>query len=107
MADPALGNISFDEERFKSIWENNTLFLINVPVGQEKTLLALDEKDLRHVDDATVNRFAFVDAQLNTDYVNKIADRASTMRLVIDKDKNSDTYNQPVRTYMRLYYKRK
>ncbi|MDQ8953893.1 C39 family peptidase [Acinetobacter rudis] len=107
VADPALGNISFDEERFKAIWENNTLFLINVPLGQEKTLLALDEKDLRHVDDATVNRFAFVDAQLNTDYVNKIADRASTMRLVIDKDKNSDTYNQPVRTYMRLYYKRK
>ncbi len=30
VADPALGNISFDEERFKEVWENNTLFLINV-----------------------------------------------------------------------------
>lgn len=107
VADPALGNISFDEERFKAVWENNTLFLINVPEGQQKDMLALNEKDLRHVDDATVNRFAFVDAQFNTDYVNKIADKASTMRLTIDKDPSSDTYNQPVRTFMRLYYKRK
>lgn len=107
VADPALGNISFDETRFKAIWENNTLFLINVPEQQQRHLLALDEKDLRHVEDATVNRFAFVDAQFNSDYTNKIADRAATMRLFIDKDPYSETYNQPVRTYMRLYYKRK
>lgn len=107
VADPALGNISFDQERFKQIWENNTLFLINVPQEQQKDLLALQEADLRHVEDATINRNAIVDAQFSADYINKIADRASTMRRVIDPDVNSPTYNQPVTTFMRLYYKRK
>lgn len=107
VADPALGNISFDQERFKEIWENNTLFLISVPKQQQKNLLALKDADLRHVDDATINRYALVDAQFSTDYMNKIADRASTMRRVIDQNKNSDTYNQPITTFMRLYYKRK
>lgn len=107
VADPALGNISFDQERFKEIWENNTLFLISVPKQQQKNLLALQDADLRHVDDATINRYALVDAQFSTDYMNKIADRASTMRRVIDQNKNSDTYNQPITTFMRLYYKRK
>lgn len=107
VADPALGNISFDQERFKQIWENNTLFLINVPAEQQKNLLALQEADLRHVDDATINRYALVDAQFSTDYMNRIADKASTMRKVIDRDPNSPTYNQPITTFMRLYYKRK
>lgn len=107
VADPALGNISFDQERFKQIWENNTLYLINVPKEQQKNLLALQEADLRHVDDATINRYALVDAQFSTDYMNKIADKASTMRKVIDRDPNSSTYNQPITTFMRLYYKRK
>ena len=107
VADPALGNISFDQERFKEIWENNTLFIINVEEGQRKDMLALQDADLRHVDDATINRYALVDAQFSTDYMNKIADKASTMRRVIDQDKNSETYGQPITTYMRLYYKRK
>lgn len=107
VADPALGNISFDEARFKEIWENNTLFLVNVPESQQKDLLALQETDLRHVDDATINRYALVDAQFSSDYMNKIADKASTMRKVLDLDPKSPTYNQPITTYMRLYYKRK
>lgn len=107
VADPALGNISFDQERFKQIWENNTLFLINVPKEQQQNLLTLQEADLRHVDDATINRYAIVDAQFSADYMNKIADRASTMRRVLDSGTNSPTYNQPITTYMRLYYKRK
>ncbi|MBP6114320.1 MAG: C39 family peptidase [Acinetobacter sp.] len=107
VADPALGNISFDQERFKQIWENNTLFLINVPTEQQQNLLALQESDMRHVEDATINRYALVDAQFSTDYMNRIADKASTMRKVIDRDPNSPTYNQPITTFMRLYYKRK
>ncbi|EZQ01769.1 C39 family peptidase [Acinetobacter sp. Ver3] len=107
VADPALGNISFDEARFKEIWENNTLFLVNVPESQQTDLLALQETDLRHVDDATINRYALVDAQFSSDYMNKIADKASTMRKVLDLDPKSPTYNQPITTYMRLYYKRK
>ena len=63
---------------------------------------------MRHVDDATINRYALVDVQYSTpDFVNQMADKASTMRKVIDRDPNSATYNQPITTYMRLYYKRK
>lgn len=107
VADPALGNISFEQERFKQIWENGTMFLINVPKEQQQNLLTLQESDLRHVDDATINRYALVEAQFSSDYMNKIADRASTMRRVIDTGTNSPTYNQPINTFMRLYYKRK
>lgn len=107
VADPALGNISFDQERFKKIWENNTLFIINVPESERQNLLALQDADLRHVDDATINRYALVNAQFSTDYMNRIADKASTMRKVIDRDSSSSTYNQPITTFMRLYYKRK
>lgn len=107
VADPALGNISFDQERFKQIWENNTLFLVNVPTEQQQNLLALQESDMRHVEDATINRYALVDAQFTTDHMNRIADKAATMRKVIDLDPDSPTHNQPITSFMRLYYKRK
>ncbi|MDN5491427.1 MAG: C39 family peptidase, partial [Acinetobacter sp.] len=96
VADPALGNISFDQERFKQIWENNTLFVINAPKDQQRNLLALQDADMRHVEDATINRYALVETQYSTDYINKLADRASTMRKVIDQDTKSATYNQPI-----------
>lgn len=107
VADPALGNISFDENRFKEIWDNNTLFVISVPESQRKDLLALKETDMRHVEDATVNRYAFVDVQYPTFNYDRLANKASTMRRVLDNDNHSPTYNQPIETYMRLYYKRK
>ncbi len=107
VADPALGNISFDENRFKDVWDNNTLFVISVPESQRKDLLALKEADMRHVEDATVNRYAFVDVQYPTFNYDRLANKASTMRRVLDIDENSSTYNQPIETYMRLYYKRK
>ncbi|MBJ9723486.1 C39 family peptidase [Acinetobacter calcoaceticus] len=107
VADPALGNISFDENRFKEVWDNNTLFVISVPEAQRKDLLALKDSDMRHVEDATVNRYAFVDVQYPTFNYDRLANKASTMRRVLDKDPHSATYNQPIETYMRLYYKRK
>ncbi|MFX5598015.1 C39 family peptidase [Acinetobacter baumannii] len=107
VADPALGNISFDENRFKEIWDNNTLFVISVPESQRKDLLVLKDSDMRHVEDATVNRYAFVDVQYPTYKYDRLANKASTMRRVLDTDTHSSTYNQPIDTYMRLYYKRK
>lgn len=107
VADPALGNISFDEVRFKEIWENNTLFLIQVPEAQRQHLLALQESDMRHVEDATVNKYALIDMQYPTFYMERIADRVSTVRRAPDMDKNSYTYGQNIDTFMRLYYKRK
>ncbi len=107
VADPALGNISFDEQRFKDIWENNTLFLINVAPEQRKNLLTLRDSDLRHVEDATVNRYAFVDMQYPQFYMEKIADKASTIRLDRNLNRESESYGQPTYNYLRLYYKNK
>ncbi len=107
VADPALGNISFDETRFKEIWENNTLFVVNAPEDQTKNLLALKDEDMRHVEDATVNRYALIDMQYPTFNMEKIADRVSTARRVIDKNPESETQGQRINTFMRLYYKRK
>lgn len=107
VADPALGNISFDEERFKEVWENNTLFLINVAPQNRQTMLALQETDLRHVEDATVNRYAFVDIQYPPFAMEKIADKASTIRLERNVNKDSDNYGQYEHRFLRLYYKNK
>lgn len=107
VADPALGNISFDETRFKEIWENNTLYLINVAPEHRKNLLAMQESDMRHVDDATVNRYAFVDIQYPQFYMNKIADKASTIRLDTNTNTDSENYGKQEYNYLRLYYKSK
>lgn len=107
VADPALGNISFDQIRFQEIWENNTLFLINVAPEQRKNLLALSEKDMRHVDDATVNKYALVDLQYPQFYIDKIADKASTIRLDRNNNEESESYGQTNYNFLRLYYKNK
>ncbi len=107
VADPALGNISFDETRFKDIWENNTLFLINVAPEKRKNLLALQDTDLRHVEDATVNRYAFVDMQYPQFYMDKIADKASTIRLDKNLNEDSEKFGESTYNFLRLYYKSK
>lgn len=107
VADPALGNISFDEVRFQEIWENNTLFLINVAPEQRKNLLALQDSDLRHVEDATVNRYALVDIQYPQFYMDKIADKASTIRLDKNMNEESESYGKSNYNFLRLYYKSK
>jgi predicted double-glycine peptidase len=108
VADPALGNLSFSADHFQEIWDNNTLFIIEPPVGRELPgLMALQESDMRIVEDSVIDRFAFVDVRYPTLMMEKNADRAATMRRVLDDDPNSRTYQQPIDTYMRLYYKRK
>jgi len=107
VADPALGNISFDEQRFKQVWENNTLYLINVPEQYRKNFLALQDSDMRHVEDATINRYALVDFQYPQFYMEKIADKASTIRLDTNMNPESASYGKPTYNFLRLYYKSK
>lgn len=108
VADPALGNISFNVDRFAEVWDNNTLFIIELADYQKpQNVLTLSENDMRHVDDATVNHAAFVDLQYSTRRLEQLADMGSTMRRVVDSDTKSDNYGKPIDTYMRLYYKRK
>ena len=108
VADPALGNLSFSADHFQEIWDNNTLFIIEPPAGRELPgLLALQESDMRIVEDSVIDRFAFVDVRYPTLMMEKNADRASTMRRVLDDDPKSDSYLKPIDVSMRLYYKRK
>ena len=107
VADPALGNISFDERRFQDIWENNTLFLINVPEQYRKNFLALKESDMRHVEDATINRYALVDMQYPQFYMDKIADKASTIRMDRNRNTESEQFGEYQYNFLRLYYKNK
>ena len=59
VADPALGNISFTRTRFEEIWDQNVLFVI-FPNGQEpKNAMALNERDMRIIDDRTISLLAF------------------------------------------------
>ena len=107
VADPALGNISFEERRFQDIWENNTLFLINVPEQYRKNFLALKESDMRHVEDATINRYALVDMQYPQFYMEKIADKASTIRMDRNRNTESEKFGEYQHNFLRLYYKNK
>jgi uncharacterized protein len=107
VADPALGNISFDQARFQEIWENNTLFLINVPEQYRKNFLALKDQDMRHVEDATINRYALVDIQYQHLYMDKIADKASTIRYSRNMNRESESYGDMGYNFLRLYYKSK
>jgi len=107
VADPALGNISFDEQRFKEIWENNTLYLINVPEQYRKNFLALKDSDMRHVEDATINRYALVDMQYPQFYMDKIADKASTIRMDRNRNVDSEKFGEYQYNFLRLYYKNK
>lgn len=108
VADPALGNISFMENRFAEVWDDNTLFMITPPEGSKaKNWLTISDNDMRVVEDATINFHAFDRILLPEFREEQMADRALSIRKVLDADPNSPNYNQPISVPMRLYYKRK
>lgn len=92
VADPSLGNISFTEENFKSIWDNNVMFIIFPNGFKPHSQLELTDDDMRFVDDQTINELAFAsikDFQVKYDHN---ADEAGTTERVF----NSDTTNPTV-----------
>lgn len=107
VADPALGNISFPEERFKSIWENNVMFIIFPTKDQFSADVVLTDADMRFVDDETINMAAFAETPHNLVQDYHMADRAGTLQRVLDADKKSDTYNQTISVPLRTYFRRK
>jgi hypothetical protein len=51
IADPSAGHVVFSVEEFESLWDRNTLFLLNPPKGKTTvTRLALAERELGVVD---------------------------------------------------------
>lgn len=107
VADPALGNISFPEERFKTIWENNVMFIVFPNGFKPHSQLELTEQDMRFVDDMTINLAAFAQVPNFLKQDEELADRASSMQRVLDVDKDSTKYNQPINVPLRMYYRRK
>ena len=59
VADPALGNISFTRVRFEEVWDQNVLFIVYPGDKPSLNALALNERDLRLVDDRTTSMLAF------------------------------------------------
>lgn len=107
VADPALGNISFPEERFKTIWEGNVMFLVFPGANGVTGNLALTEADMRFVDDQTINLAAFAEVPRFLKQEEERADRAGTLQRVRDADPKSDTYNQIISVPLRTYFRRK
>ena len=105
VADPALGNISFTAAHFQEVWDNSIMFIITPDVGQPtNNLLALQDGDMRVIDDALINQFALVDVKYPELGREQQRDAAATMQRVIDSDPNSPTYNKAINTSLRLYY---
>jgi hypothetical protein len=51
IADPSAGHVVFSVEEFTSLWDRNTLFLLNPPKGTTTlALLALGERELGVID---------------------------------------------------------
>lgn len=108
VADPALGNISFMEDRFLDAWDDNTLFMLTPPKDNKaKNLLTIEDKDLRLVDDATVNFAAFQQVAIPQHREQQISEYAQTLQKVIDVDPKSDNFGKPIDVPMRLFYRRK
>ncbi|MNJ49402.1 Lactococcin-G-processing and transport ATP-binding protein LagD [compost metagenome] len=59
VADPALGNISFTRARFEAVWDQNVVFIVYPGDKPSLNALALNERDLRLVDDRTTSLLAF------------------------------------------------
>lgn len=107
VADPALGNISFPEERFKTIWENNVMFIIFPGDKATSRQLELTEADMRYVDDNTINLAAFAKVPHELVQDEELADRAGTLQRVKDSDPHSATYNQIISVPLRTYFRSK
>lgn len=107
VADPALGNISFPEERFKQIWDNNVMFIVFPNGFKPQSQLELTEADMRFVDDQTITRLAFEEIPVWLKGLEENADYASTLQRVFNADTESKTFDQPINVPLRTYYKRK
>ncbi len=86
IADPALGNISFPQARFKDVWDGNVMFLI-FPSTPTVNHLQVSDQDLRYFTDDMVNLIALQQVYENEFPVETMehnADKAASTHLVLD-----------------------
>ena len=103
VADPALGNISFTEEKFKQVWDQNVLFIVFPNGFEPQDGLELTEYDMRLLDERTINRLAFEVFPIFTAPIENWADKAGTLTRVqiTEEDGTQRIINVPTRTYFR------
>lgn len=106
VADPALGNISFPEERFKEIWDNNVMFIVFPNGFKPHSQLELTEDDMRFVDDQTISMLAFAKIQGFPLRREQNADEAGTLQRVFNSDTQTNSGNPIVNVPERTYYNR-
>lgn len=105
IADPSLGNISFTEENFKQVWDNNVMFIIFPNGFKPHSQLELTEDDMRFVDDQTINALALAainDFQLKYEHN---GDMAGTTQRVFNNDP-TDPSEPIINVPERQYYER-
>jgi len=112
VADPALGNISFTEQKFDQIWEKKdgkgNLFII-FPSDKYPAQdgLALSDDDLRFVSDDTINYLAFMEVAYNHIQAEDTYHRASTLQRVFNSNSKASGDSKILDVPLRMYYRRK
>jgi predicted double-glycine peptidase len=107
VADPALGNISFPEERFRQIWENNVMFIVFPNGFKPQSTLELTESDMRYVDDQTITQLAFSEIPLWQKELVEDIDYATTVERRRNADEKSLEFGEIIDVPQRTYFKRK
>ncbi len=86
IADPALGNLSFPQARFKLVWDGNVMFLVFAN-GKPVNKLQVSDEDMRYFTDEQVNLIALQQVYENEFPVESMehnADKAASTHLVLD-----------------------
>lgn len=101
VADPALGNISFTQERFEKIWQDKVLFIVFPNGFEPRDTLAIKDEDLRFIDDRTMRHLAFREQPVYTYAAEHAADRAASLVPVeiMNSAGKLEVVNVPQRTY--------
>lgn len=105
IADPAIGNISFTQQRFSEVWTKNVLFIVFPKDGQvPANRLELTNWDLRLIDDRTFTHLAYQQfrplAHFTAPAEQRVSEAASLQRvLTTDKTGKVRVLNIPTRTY--------
>ncbi len=102
IADPAVGNISFTQDRFKDVWTKNVLFIVFPKEGQPtKDKLELTQWDMRHISAHTFTHQVYTQfAALNTFMAPEAhrVSKAASLQPVLNSE-TGETINIPTRTY--------
>lgn len=112
VADPALGNITFTEEKFNEIWEKkdgkgNLFIVFPSNLYPENNMLALTDDDLRFVDDQTISYLAFMQLAPNITTAQQEFQRNATTQRVFNSEADVKADNKIIDVPLRTYFKRK